>query len=403
MVVAFYFVVSISVVFVNKIIFSGEFNFPLAVTWYQYVVALVILGILGSLSSVSDSFAMFAPLQFDVEIARKVLPLSVVFVLMVALNNLCLQYVEVSFYQVARSLSILFNVLLGYVVLNSTVSMRALGATGIVFLGFVLGSYGEINFSLIGIIFGVLSSVFVALYGIMVKKTIAILDNDQWLLLLYNTELAIILMLPLILLSGEFFGILDTGLVVMQTLDFWFMNTFAGALGFLINIAMFLQIKFTSPLTNSISGTAKACVQTILGVLIFQNPISIMVRTALALLLLLIIIITIHCCQNQLVLILTPLKYRTPLAHSWYFLAPSSTPGYDTRRCRRNEMIMIFGPPVNTPSCIAQNGSTSSIQWGDGGECKLIHQGLFRIRTINQGGNALGSSIVKFWGRTSKP
>ena len=31
----------------------------------------------------------------------------------------------------------------------------------------------------------------------------------------------------------------------------------SGVLGFLINIAIFMQVKFTTPLTNAISGTAK--------------------------------------------------------------------------------------------------------------------------------------------------
>lgn len=49
-----------------------------------------------------------------------------------------------------------------------------------VFLGFVIGSYGEINFSWAGVIYGVGSSAFVALYGIYVQKTLAAVDNNQW-------------------------------------------------------------------------------------------------------------------------------------------------------------------------------------------------------------------------------
>ena len=63
------------------------------------------------------------------------------------------------------------------------------------------------------------------------------------------------------------------------------MMTLAGVAGLLINTATYLQIKFTSPLTHAISGTAKACVQTVLGVMIYQNPVSFLVRrsnTALA-------------------------------------------------------------------------------------------------------------------------
>lgn len=47
--------------------------------------------------------------------------------------------------------------------------------------------------------------------------------------------------------------------------------TLAGVLGFLIGIVTVMQIQHTSPLTHNISGTAKACVQTILAYLIWKN------------------------------------------------------------------------------------------------------------------------------------
>lgn len=99
---------------------------------------------------------------------------------MLALNNLCLQYVEVTFYQVARSLTILFNIFFTYTMLGTATSAPAMVACGIVFAGFIIGSYGEINFSWAGIVYGVGSSLFVALYGIYVKKTLAVVDNNQW-------------------------------------------------------------------------------------------------------------------------------------------------------------------------------------------------------------------------------
>lgn len=44
--------------------------------------------------------------------------------------------------------------------------------------------------------------------------------------------------------------------------------------GFLINIAVFLQIKHTSPLTNNISGTAKAALQTLVAVVFLGDEIT---------------------------------------------------------------------------------------------------------------------------------
>jgi len=217
------------------------------VTWYQLVVALVLLIVCGELgkrygppsahtcmhgtraltragAGVDDARALrhsipalsfITPFQFRALTAQQVAPLTAYYVGMLVFNNVCLQYVEVTFYQVrcrafppppgrlgqragrltaccarrnapplpaqvARSLSILFNILFTYTILGKPTSRQAIIACLVILLGFVVGSYGEINFSWIGILSGVASSCFVALYGIYVKKTLAIVENNEW-------------------------------------------------------------------------------------------------------------------------------------------------------------------------------------------------------------------------------
>ncbi|KAI3632521.1 hypothetical protein MIR68_009627 [Amoeboaphelidium protococcarum] len=276
-VVAFYWAVSLSVVFLNKYIFSSseyKFPYPLLVTWYQLIVALVLLVACGYLGQRGvKSLSVVPPYEFDLTLAKKILPLTIVYVLMLALNNLCLNYVHVTFYQIARSLTILFNIGLTYFMLKQSISYAALVSCLVVFLGFLLGSVGEINFSWLGLIFGVGSSFFVALYGIYVKKTLNFVDNDQWRLLHYNTTNAIVVLFPIIVLSGELSEVMSS-VNFLNEFMFWFVMTITGVTGFLINIAVFLQIKVTTPLTNTISGTAKACVQTLLAWAIWQNEIT---------------------------------------------------------------------------------------------------------------------------------
>ncbi|KAI3659323.1 hypothetical protein MP638_003197 [Amoeboaphelidium occidentale] len=276
LVIAFYWVVSFSVVFLNKHIMSSsenKFPYPLMVTYYQFVVALLLLVSLGQLGKSIPMFSIVPPFEFNKRIAGEVLPLTIVYVLMLALNNLCLQYVEVTFYQVARSLTILFNIIFTYTYLGQSTSKGALISCAVVFFGFVFGSYGELNFSWRGVIFGVGSSFFVALYGIYVKKTLIVVDNNQWRLLHYNTALSLLVMLPFIWFSGEVEHALEN-VTFWHDSSFWTIMTVTGITGFLINIAVFLQIKFTTPLTNTISGTAKASVQTILAWFIWQNIIT---------------------------------------------------------------------------------------------------------------------------------
>lgn len=278
-VVAAYFVVSISLVFVNKWLLSADSSTipaPLFVTWYQCVVTVLIcwaLGRAGRDAAPGEFLAQFPVVQFRLPVAQRVMPLSVVFVGMMTFNNLCIKYVEVSFYNVARSLTICFNVALTYAMLGKKTSRATMVCLGVVVLGFYLGTDSEINFSMIGTVFGVTSSLFVSLNSIYTSKVIDAVEGDKWRLSAYNNINACFLFVPFILVSGEVDIVLDHAHLLLSP-SFWFMMTLSGVFGFLIGICTIMQIQVTSPLTHNISGTAKSGVQTVLAFMIWKNPTS---------------------------------------------------------------------------------------------------------------------------------
>lgn len=99
-VVTSYFCVSMGMVFLNKILLTegSSIPAPLFVTWYQCIITAAIVGALGEMGKGAPKgsfFAQFPPFEFDLEISKRVMPLSIIFVMMISLNNLCLQYVEV--------------------------------------------------------------------------------------------------------------------------------------------------------------------------------------------------------------------------------------------------------------------------------------------------------------------
>jgi GDP-fucose transporter C1 len=145
---------------------------PLFVAWFQCVITALICyaaGLVGerakklphsysqvdtddgegSSSSRSTSkpsfFAQFPKAEYSIPIAKKVFPLSVVFVGMITFNNLCLKWVEVSFYSVTMSLTIVFNVFFSRVLLGAHTSPKTLLCLAIVIIGFAMGSHGELN------------------------------------------------------------------------------------------------------------------------------------------------------------------------------------------------------------------------------------------------------------------
>ncbi|XP_037816088.1 GDP-fucose transporter 1 [Lucilia sericata] len=270
LVVALYWCISILTVFVNKHLLSSDsvkLEAPLFVTWFQCVVSAIICFVMSRLGKQYPNVISFPegnPL--DIDTFRKILPLSILFTLMVGTNNLCLKYVGVAFYYVGRSLTTVFNVVLTYVLLKQKTSFASIICCAGIVAGFMLGVDQESlteSFSWRGTVFGVLGSLALAMYSIHTKKALQHVNQEVWLLSYYNNLYSSVLFLPLIILNGE----LEAIITYKNIFEFWFVLTMliGGLCGFAIGFVTALQIKVTSPLTHNISGTAKACAQTVIA------------------------------------------------------------------------------------------------------------------------------------------
>lgn len=144
-VVALYWFVSITMVFVNShLLDEPELDAPLFVTFFQCAVTVGLCWLMQLLAGLCPGLVDFPSVRLDLKTCREVLPLSVVFIGMITFNNLCLKLVGVAFYTVGRSLSTVFNVLLSYVVLKQTTSVQALMCCGVI-LGRFPGACGFVD------------------------------------------------------------------------------------------------------------------------------------------------------------------------------------------------------------------------------------------------------------------
>jgi GDP-fucose transporter C1 len=97
-------------------------------------------------------------------------------------------------------LSLVFNVIFTYLILNKSTSILTCSTLLVVIVGFICGIQGEIDFSLVGTAAGVLSSVFVSLNSIYTSRVLPVVDDDKSMLLYYNNLNATVLFIPLIFL-----------------------------------------------------------------------------------------------------------------------------------------------------------------------------------------------------------
>ena len=161
-----------------------------------------------SVDFIESFLSQFPEQSYHLSTAVKILPLSLIFVGMISFNNLCLQYLFLSpslFLEMFKFHSILLLVLWlffstlfsriffsffpllapSFVLLHTTTSFPVILTLCIVVFGFIIGSKGEIDFSITGTVFGVCSSIFVSLNSIYTKKLMHIVDNNSWILCFY--------------------------------------------------------------------------------------------------------------------------------------------------------------------------------------------------------------------------
>ncbi|CAH1759655.1 724_t:CDS:2 [Entrophospora sp. SA101] len=244
---------------------------PFTLLFSQLVMAVILLHI-------SSLFGVVQLPKIQKDICIGVLPLIGINVLGLSFNTVCLQYVDASFYQVARALVLPFTVLFTFIVLKKKSSYMILLSCFIVCIGFFVGvsSEKQISVSLLGVFYGVFSSITTALHAIVIKKSLAVVKDNTMDLVYYNNLLSSVCFIPLILFTGEEFQIYQMFSDSSESFHTFLIGiVVTGFFGFLINIAGFLQIKVTSPISHMISSAFRGVIQTVLGVTIFSDILTI--------------------------------------------------------------------------------------------------------------------------------
>ncbi|KAJ8920269.1 hypothetical protein NQ315_011930 [Exocentrus adspersus] len=268
LVVSGYWIVSISTVFVNKTLLSNiNLEAPMFIALSQTLITALICYLKKVLSATYPSTIKFPEIDvWDRYTMKTVLPLSVLFTSMIATNNLCLKYASVAYYYIGRSLTTIFNVVFTYLILGEKTSKRCIMCCAVIISGFWLGVDQENlagSLSVAGFVFGILGSLSLSLYSIFTKRVLPKLNGEIWALTYANNVYASVMLVPIMIVNRELPELYNySGL---SDRYFWLILAAGGVCGLMIGFFTTLQIKYTSALTHNISGTAKACAQTVLA------------------------------------------------------------------------------------------------------------------------------------------
>ena len=281
MAVTFYIVTSVSMVVVNKL-FLNACSTPLLYLWLQMGLAALILRATGAVLRVH-----FTPV-FSLATIRNMAPLIVVNVGGLALNTLALHRLDAILYQLSRASVLPLTAILSFLIegFKGVFScLSILFACLVVCFGVVFGMVGDgipkmKSFELIGLLFGLSSSLTTAIHSFLIKSyTKTKKDDDSnedkiasFLELLFlNNALSAILLAPAVVIL-EWKPIILFGSV--NCIQLAKSSVITGLMGLLINAATFLQIGLTSPLTHTVSAAARGVLQLLAAWLILGEALT---------------------------------------------------------------------------------------------------------------------------------
>ncbi|KAH8739017.1 hypothetical protein FG386_003342 [Cryptosporidium ryanae] len=211
---------------------------------------------------------------FGIKKIVKILPMSICFVGLVAFGNICLKYVQVSTYQLARSGSLIFTVIVSYLMLGQKQTWQSILACVIVCVGFLIGSLDRSSLSAMGIITGLASSFCQVFYNVFMKKCMNYFNGDAIELMKYNQCISTILLIPCIFLAKETDLVFNSPIFDINQAEFfrlWVLLFICGLISMLLNYFTFLVVGYTSPVTFNVLGMFKSCAQTAGGFIIFHD------------------------------------------------------------------------------------------------------------------------------------
>ena len=274
-------------------------DLPLLYLFNQLVIAVILL------HGASFMTTRVQIPKLEAQTAKKLTPVVTVNIIGLIFNTLCLRGVEASFFQIARGLVLPLTILVSCVHTHARPSARVLIAAGIVTLGFLTGISPNKNLpvsaspSVVSLIYGLLSSLFIAVHAVLIKASLPHCNNSTIELAYWTNLGSAVLVAPLILFNGEFQTFLSQAASAeWDGRTFVYGSVVTGVFGFLLCVAGLLSIKITSPITHMFSSVsvllecgacarlmfggvcsqaARSVLQTLIGVWLFRDVLTVYV------------------------------------------------------------------------------------------------------------------------------
>lgn len=206
-------------------------------------------------------------------------PASLCFSSTIILNNACLSMAKLSTYSVAKSTTLIWNVIFQYILLKVRLPLTTILSCFLIISGVAVGSLDTSTLSPFALIAGCLSSIFQSLFNTCIGVALPKTNNDTSEVLVRNQELSSVFLVIYIIASKELANLIrfspcfdvSSNLFLSCWLVFFLTTAFAAG----VNKFTFMVIGLTEPSTFSVIGFTKSGIQVAGGWFIYKDPASV--------------------------------------------------------------------------------------------------------------------------------
>ncbi|KAF7718504.1 Uncharacterized protein PECM_001815 [Penicillium ucsense] len=268
--IALWIALSSSVILFNKwVLSSAKFNFPLFLTTWHMVFATAMTQGLAKFTTILDSRHK-VPMTSSTYV-RAIVPIGIMFSLSLICGNLAYLYLSVSFIQMLKATNAVVTLFATWAFGIAPYNFKTLGNVGIIVVGVIIASFGEIKFDMLGFLIQCGGIIFEALRLVMVQRLLSSAEfkMDPLVSLYYYAPACAVT-------NGVVTLFTDVPRMSMNDIySLGIMTLVANALvAFLLNASVVLLIGKTSAVVLTMAGILKDILLVCASMMIFRDPVT---------------------------------------------------------------------------------------------------------------------------------
>lgn len=264
-----YCAVSISCVFVNKIILARTGRYK-GFGSVEFLMCLQsVMGVI-TLSLCKRLHILEFPIKLDCGSISRIALVNTLFVLMTLANAYSLRHLSMPMVSLLKNCQVVLVCLLEFLVLKTRPGKMTIASLSVIVFGSICGSMTDLEFNLIGYIsigVAILSS---GLYYIAIKIVFKDHKVNEFSMLFYNSVFSIPLFLVMTIQKKALKR--AWSFTMNAHWDFWVLLLVSGFTASGVNITTYLFLNASSPTTFSVLGVVKKITQTLLGYMLWSSP-----------------------------------------------------------------------------------------------------------------------------------